>query len=487
MLETTMKEATMSDDRTHAAVRATAEQITMDDARAARMGVDSIPTDEVISEPNPSDYVAPPYLRQTAPELASTFAELLSDLRDLNARFAGERTLEVQAYLNLTGEHEDLEQQFLAWCQQYFAIRGSLNRLGPRNNDPWVLFQQCFQEYSKLIDHRIIQPGTINSSVLNLSQRFMTSRFPVSVLEQDLADNANNHRDRFGSARHRAEASRLYVEYNRRARRFEMFLSQVAQGLPAEYLPDESRDWLSRIRADVERTAEDLTVLRYALGGLSPCSAESQQIAPGMWARFSWDVYHGGSIGVVLTSDSPEPRDERETNHQIGVRRDGWLCHREYSWLRVHPEYKANQRRSEFAVNRFVLDTLTAPLYDAWLRLDPEPIIERGLQADATSEEQTAALTVVVAEPAPPEEGPSIKKRPAVPQLWLTRIKRILTEQFGCKWSMAKGSEQKVYRPGAKQFTFGCHAADRIVHPIQLRNCLAKLGIPLVAFVNACR
>ena len=51
---------------------------------------------------------------------------------------------------------------------------------------------------------------------------------------------------------------------------------------------------------------------------------------------------------------------------------------------------------------------------------------------------------------------------------------------------MAKGSEQKVYRLGGKQFTFGCHGIDRKVHPVQIKNCLGKLGIPLGDFIAAC-
>ena len=118
--------------------------------------------------------------------------------------------MEVQAYLSLTGEHEELEEQFLAWCQQYLAIRGSLDRLNPLNhNDPWVLFQQCFEEYTKLIDYRIVQVGTVNSSVLNLCQRFMTSRFPVNVFEPDLVDYAKHHRDRFGACAPGGSASSL--------------------------------------------------------------------------------------------------------------------------------------------------------------------------------------------------------------------------------------------------------------------------------------
>lgn len=78
-------------------MKATAQEITNDDARAISMGADAIPPDEVIAEPNLSDFVAPAYLVRTAPALAAAFTELLAALRDLNARFIRERTVEVQA------------------------------------------------------------------------------------------------------------------------------------------------------------------------------------------------------------------------------------------------------------------------------------------------------------------------------------------------------------------------------------------------------
>jgi hypothetical protein len=474
----------MSKGPIEAAVRATAQEITNDDARAVKMGADSLPPDEVIVEPNPSDYVAPAYLAKTAPELAGAFAELLVTLRDLNARFAGARTVEVQAYLSLTGEHEELEERFLAWCQRYFEIRGSLDRLSPRNeNDPWLLFQQCLDEYTKLLDYRIVQPGTVNSSVLNLSQRFMKSSFPASVLEDDLANYAKFRQDRFGTMSRRSQASRLVIEYKRRVQSFTSFLTQVGQNLPSGY----SQNSLPSIRAKVAQQAEDLRFLRYVLCVLNFSEAEKRQVAPGLWARFHWDVYHWGSIGVILTSDSPEPSTERTTDHEVAVRRDGWLCHREFSWLRVHPDYKADERQNEFAVNWFILDKLTAPLYEAWGGLDPEPVISRALKPDATVEEQTAGLAVAFAEPDTTEVLIPAPKRPRLPQLRLMRIKHILIDHFDCEWSKAKGSEQKVYRPGAKPFKFGCHGVDRTISPDQLRSCLVRLGIPLSDFFAFCR
>lgn len=78
----------MSDDRTQAAVKATAQVIT-DDAWAVVTGSDSIPADEVIAEPNPAEYVAPHYLQKTAPHLAPAFGELLGMLCNLNAGSPG--------------------------------------------------------------------------------------------------------------------------------------------------------------------------------------------------------------------------------------------------------------------------------------------------------------------------------------------------------------------------------------------------------------
>ena len=50
----------------------------------------------MIAEPNPVEYVAPHYLQKTAPHLAPAFGEILGKLCDLNARFAGERTVEAR-------------------------------------------------------------------------------------------------------------------------------------------------------------------------------------------------------------------------------------------------------------------------------------------------------------------------------------------------------------------------------------------------------
>ena len=115
---------------------------------------------------------------------------MLIALRRLNAQLVGDRTVEVQAYLSLTGEHEE---RFLAWCQRYFAIRGSLERLNPSHgSEPWRLCVECYEEYNKLLERRIMQTGTVNSSVLNLSQRFMQSSFAAQVLLTDLTSYAKS-------------------------------------------------------------------------------------------------------------------------------------------------------------------------------------------------------------------------------------------------------------------------------------------------------
>jgi hypothetical protein len=477
----------MSDDRTQAAVKATAQAIANDDALAVETGSDPIPADEVIVEPNPAEYVAPGYLQKTAPHLVPAFGELLDMLRDLNARFAGERTVEAQATLSLTGEHEWLEEKFLGWCEMYFKIRGSLDRLSPWNgNDPWRLYMDCCVEFNQLLEKRIVQPGTINSSVLNLSQRFMLSGFAAQVMRPDLKSYAETGRDRYAIVASRYSANDLVADYGREVGAFTAFLQRIAQHLPTDYAQHDGLEWLTDIQTNVTRRAEDLTVLRHVLCVLSVDDSEKRQLAPDLWARFAWDVYHGRSVGVVLTSSSPEPSVERTTRHHLAFRRDGWLCHREYSWLRVQPDYLPDERRSELAVSWYVLDTLTSQLYEAWGRLDPGPVVSRGLESNATDEEQTAALIVALAEPDVAEVETPVAKRPRPPQLRLKRIRAILTRHFECKWSMAKGSEQKVYRQGGKQFTFGCHGTDRMVYPAEIKNCLGKLGIPLGDFIAAC-
>src|SRR5262249_31389537 len=196
-------------------------------------------------------------------------------------------------YLSLTGEHEELEEGFLAWCQQYFAIRGSLDRLNPSNGgDPWRLYSDCLREFNRLLENRIMQPRTINSSVLNLSQRFMQSGFAALVLAPDLTDYAKCGRDRFGSESNRQQALQRLADFKEHPRSFDSFLKLVAQHLPSDYAPGASPDWHTRVCTKVTKLAEDLSVLRSLLCAQDFSVTEKQQIAPDLWARLRWAVYH---------------------------------------------------------------------------------------------------------------------------------------------------------------------------------------------------
>lgn len=331
-----------------------------------------------------------------------------------------------------------------------------------------------------------MRPGTINSSVLNLSQRFMKSAFAAQVLDPHLMAFAASGRDRYGNVANRNRAKQAVLDYKHEVAAFTSLFQHIAPHLPVEYAPNDDPEWLTWVQAKVFARAEDLSFLRGVLCVLSVDEDEKRQLTPDLWARFLWDVYHGGSVAMVLTSSSPEPSIERITKHQLAFRRDGWLCHREYPWLRVQSDYLPDARRMELAVSWYLLDTLTSPLYEAWVRLDRGPEVIRGLAPDATDEEQTASLAIALVESDAAGAEAPVANRPRPPRLRLKRIQAILTKHFGCEWSNAKGSEQKVYRHGGKHFTFGCHGVDRAVRPAQLKSCLKKLGIPLPDFITAC-
>jgi hypothetical protein len=444
----------------------------------------TIPADERIVERDPSEYDCPAYLRKTAPSMAGEFAELLAELRELNARFAGERTVDVQAILSLTGEHDDLELRFLNWCYDYFVMRGSLDRLNSKNQFcPWLLYRECLEEYVGLIERRIAQAGTLHADVLNLSQRVMLSRIAFDVLKADLINSSTGLPDRFASDLHRAKALEIVKVYTRELSGFYDFLQKVEDNLPAKYLPGSSPEWIAETAAHIHRCSEDLRILRVLLADGEETPFEPRLVSPGIWARLRWDVYHGRSIAAVLTSSDPEPLSESRTNHPLAISRDGYLGHREYPWLRALPEFPSNQLYSELAVSWYILDTLTVSLYEAWDRLDLAAIARRGLEPDATDAEVDKALYLATAGSLPEEADDPQKIR--VRPLKLRRMKSILESQFGCEWSTAKGSEQKVYRPGAKHFTFGCHGADPTIHPRVLKRCLSKLNIPIGEFVSS--
>ena len=246
-----------------------------------------------------------------------------------------------------------------------------------------------------MLEKRIVQRGTINSSVLNLSQRFLLSGFAAQVMGPDLMSYAATGRDRYGSAASRYNANRFVGGYSHEVEAFTTFFQRLTPHLPAKYVANDDLEWHAGIQTKVKKLAEDLSFLRHVLCVLNVNDAEKRQVTNDLWVRLAWDVYHGGAVAMVLTSSSPEPSIERTTMHQLAFRRDGWLCHREYPWLRVQPDYLPDARRTELAVSWYLLDTLTSPLYEAWYRLDPGPAVSRGLEADATEEEQTAALAIV--------------------------------------------------------------------------------------------
>jgi hypothetical protein len=475
-----------SPDKT--AVAAMANSIVYDDEAAIATGAGRIPREELVIEPNPADYVAPEYLSRTAPDIAGLFGQLLESLCELNRRFAGWTTLEAQGYLSLTGLHEELEECFLAWTQSYFKQRGSLDRLNPRNqNDPWRLYGECHDEAQRLIDSRIHMPGTLNSIVLNQSQRYVWSDLALRVLGEDLGRASQGLPDRFGSPLHRSEAAAKVGDFLDEVKAFTTFFDGFAAHLPPAYTPEVGPEWQGEVCRRLAARGQDLNFFRNVLCVLSSSASEPRQLHPSLWGQLRWDVYHGRSVAALRTSSTGEYSSPSSTNHQLAFRRDGLLCHREYSWIRVNPDYRVEERRLELAVNLYLLDTLTEPLYDAWLALSPAAVIELGMEPDASEEVQDAAITVALAKPEPELEEPAREKKLRTPKLWLSDLERITAKHFNCEWSQAKGSERKVHRQGTKMFTIGCHGADREVPSGLVRRCLNKLGIPVRDFLAVCR
>jgi hypothetical protein len=153
----------------------------------------------------------------------------------------------------------------------------------------------------------------------------------------------------------------------------------------------------------------------------------------------------------------------------------------------VNPDYRVEERRLELAVNLYLLDALTEPLYDAWLALSPSAVIDLGMEPGASEEVQDAAITVALVNSEPQVEEQVRERKARMPKLWLSDFERITTTHFECEWSQAKGSERKVHRRGTKMFTIGRHGADREVPAGRLRRCLNRLGIPVRDFLAACR
>ena len=230
--------------------------------------------------------------------------------------------------------------------------------------------------------------------------------------------------------------------YGREVEAFTAFLQRIAQHLPADYAQHDGPEWLTDIQTNVTRRAEDLTFLRYVLCVLSVNDAEKRQLAPDLWARFTWDVYHGGSVGVVLTSSSPEPSANAPQGTSSPSAATAGLV---IASIFVAPSAaRSPARRTPFGTRRQLVRPRQAHL--AAVRSVGPPRLRSGGQPGVGSltqprKNRVAALGVVLAEPDVADVETPVMKRPRVPQIRrkLKRIRAILTRHFGCKWSMAKG------------------------------------------------
>jgi hypothetical protein len=503
------------DEKDRTAIEATVKLILDSDTRADEIGLSKIPPAEAIAAPNPKDYLVPDHLRSTAPDLISELEMLLTELRELNARHIGRNTNEVQSYLSLTGEHEPLEQLFYQWTKTYFGRRGNLDRLNPRvKNDPFLLYWQCLEEFDRFLGRLNMLERSLNMSVLGLSVEHVQAELADRMLSADVGKYQNDLPHRFTSKGNAEEAEARVVRFHRGHRNYAEFLATVAHHLPPEFTPRDAPEWEATTRNRIKLRGEELELLRFALSDRDPDASEPRQLAPQIWAKCSWDVFLGGSVLMVMTDDEPDKVRRDSTEHAISFRRDGRLCCRQFPWVQVDPDAipdeKKDLRQKLLAVNLFVLDTLSNPFYKAWSDLDLELIARRGAAADATEQEQTAALAAVMAtasedvpsveatpelkalastesEPSPDQPAPDSVKGRRVGVFRLRKFVYLLHKYFGCEWSRGVGSEVKVRRHGSHYYILGNHGSGQVVLPYKVRDCLDRLNIPLDEFKRVCR
>jgi len=324
--------------------------------------------------------------------------------------------------------------------------------------------------------------------VLNLSQRYILNSFACEMLQPELDRREKLGWDRFCSDLARNMAEKQVVDFRDGVTSFSKTMSDLRADLPQEYLETIEEESITDVLSHVQSLAKDLSCLRTALFAINEEEASRSRITLDLWASLRWDVHHGSSVAAVkfridggsLRSTAPAP---------IAIRRDGWICHREFPWIRVDPEFELAARRHELAVNWFILDTFVDRLLSVWDQLDKPEAIQRGGEPDATIEEQIAAIAVATLEreDSEPSSGRTTgRKSSRLRPMKLSRLEVILRDGFGCETRQGKGSERIMSRPGGKLFRFGRHGVDKEVYPDRIKQCLARLEIPVGDFLCEC-
>ena len=429
---------------------------------------------QVITPPVDADYRTPEHFARTVPPRArGELADLLGALREFRSQMVGLTLGDAQVLYNGDGYAMLLGQEFDRWMTAH--ARARLAKSSPRDlGDPFFKFNRLREEFGAWVEALVLTP--------NSGHLVPLSRLHKKVSWELYRGTWSNAVVRDGSglvvgiqAGHPLvdEMLRSVLEMNHWHR--EGLIPALAASHPELSASGPATNHADELRVIVQ----DLVEMRGLLVRSFVPSEHVLELAPGVFAGWSWEIGHLAGTVEMSTSaaDAAQRLESGVSGYAFGLDMDGVPREVTTPWVEFAP-----------GVSTWALGVVR-PIHAHMLRLwDAAERPAQSLPGDAALPDEGEAIAaaceaLALGDVAVASGGSSDEReRPRVPAVRTITLLALLERMFGVEVKRGKGSEITVYRVGGRKYTLPNHKRNMHFPSHIVRAMLRALGIGAAEF-----
>jgi hypothetical protein len=425
--------------------------------------------DTVITPPVDADYRTPEHFSKTvSPKARGELADLLGGLRAFRSQVVGLPLGDAQVLYNGDGYALLLWEEFDRWITAH--VRARLSKPSPRDQgNPLLTYARVDEEFGRWLEALVLAPGTGHMVPLSRLHKKLSWELYRATWSRFVV------RDQIGlvlglNTGHPFLDAELTSVLNANNWHREGLIATMTTWLPAFTVNSDAR----AIADELRTMTEDLVEVRGLLARSFMPSGNVLELAPGVFAGWSWEVGHlAGTVNLgTARDDVAQQLDTGTSNYAFSLDLAGSPRETSTPWLELGPNVSAWALGVVRPIHAHLLG-----LWDAAHR--PVP----GDDGDADEGEVIAAACEALAlADVEVEETESGKARARVPAVRTVTLLALLKRVFGVEVNQGKGSEITVYRAGGRKYTLGHHKRNVHFPSHIVRAMLRALGIEAAEF-----